>query len=321
MLRYVIKRILWMIPIVLCVSIIVFSLMYVAPGKPEDIILGPNATEEAREILREELGLNKGYLERLTGYLNQAFLHGNLGTSWNTGISIAESLVQRLPRTVIMSVMMLIISLLIGIPLGVTAATHQNRLADHVCTLIALLGVSMPSFWLAMLLVLLFAVNLGWLPPSGFDGLNLKYYILPMLAGCWGGIASFTRQMRSSMLEVIRSDYVVTARAKGVKESSVIYGHALPNALIPIITLAGSSFGRMLGGTLVLETIFAIPGVGTYIVNAVNARDYPVVQGGSIFLAIAFSLCMLIVDLLYAMVDPRIKSQYESHKKKVKKDA
>lgn len=306
-----------MIPIVLCVSILVFTLMYFAPGEPAKIILGPNASVDQIEVLEKELGLDQPYLVRLVNYLNQAFLHGDLGKSWQTNVSISESLMQRLPRTLILSIMILLISLIVGIPLGISAATHQNQWKDTLSMFIALLGVSMPSFWLALLLVLLFSVKLGWLPATGYEG--IEYYILPMLAGCWGGIATMARQTRSSMLEVIRSDYVTTARAKGLKERSVIYKHALPNALIPIITMAGTSFGRMLGGTVVLETIFAIPGVGTYMIGAVNSRDYPVVQGGVIFLAIAFSVCMLIVDLVYAAVDPRIKAQYEV-KKKVRKN-
>lgn len=306
-----------MIPIVLCVSILVFTLMYFAPGEPAKIILGPNASVDQIEVLEKELGLDQPYLVRLVNYLNQAFLHGDLGKSWQTNVSISESLMQRLPRTLILSIMILLISLIVGIPLGISAATHQNQWKDTLSMFIALLGVSMPSFWLALLLVLLFSVKLGWLPATGYEG--IEYYILPMLAGCWGGIATTARQTRSSMLEVIRSDYVTTARAKGLKERSVIYKHALPNALIPIITMAGTSFGRMLGGTVVLETIFAIPGVGTYMIGAVNSRDYPVVQGGVIFLAIAFSVCMLIVDLVYAAVDPRIKAQYEV-KKKVRKN-
>lgn len=306
-----------MIPIVLCVSILVFTLMYFAPGEPAKIILGPNASVDQIEVLEKELGLDQPYLVRLVNYLNQAFLHGDLGNSWQTNVSISESLMQRLPRTLILSIMILLISLIVGIPLGISAATHQNQWKDTLSMFIALLGVSMPSFWLALLLVLLFSVKLGWLPATGYEG--IEYYILPMLAGCWGEIATMARQTRSSMLEVIRSDYVTTARAKGLKERSVIYKHALPNALIPIITMAGTSFGRMLGGTVVLETIFAIPGVGTYMIGAVNSRDYPVVQGGVIFLAIAFSVCMLIVDLVYAAVDPRIKAQYEV-KKKVRKN-
>lgn len=306
-----------MIPIVLCVSILVFTLMYFAPGEPAKIILGPNASVDQIEVLEKELGLDQPYLVRLVNYLNQAFLHGDLGNSWQTNVSISESLMQRLPRTLILSIMILLISLIVGIPLGISAATHQNQWKDTLSMFIALLGVSMPSFWLALLLVLLFSVKLGWLPATGYEG--IEYYILPMLAGCWGGIATMARQTRSSMLEVIRSDYVTTARAKGLKERSVIYKHALPNALIPIITMAGTSFGRMLGGTVVLETIFAIPGVGTYMIGAVNSRDYPVVQGGVIFLAIAFSVCMLIVDLVYAAVDPRIKAQYEGQQKSWKR--
>lgn len=181
---------------------------------------------------------------------------------------------------------------------------------------LALIGVSIPNFWLAMLLVIEFSVKLGWLPPMGIGG--IEYYILPAVAACMGGLGTAARQTRSSMLEVIRSDYITTARSKGVPERKVIVKHALKNGLIPIITIMGTMFGQMLGGMLIIETIFAIPGMGTYVITAVNNRDYPVVQGGTIFLAITFSVCMLLVDLLYAAVDPRIKAQYASNKKRKK---
>jgi len=181
---------------------------------------------------------------------------------------------------------------------------------------LALFGVSMPSFWMGLMLVLLFSLKLGWLPASGIGGIH--YFILPAIANSFGGIATQARQTRSSMLEVIRSDYISTARGKGLSEAAVIYKHALPNALIPVITLAGTQFGMMLGGTLVIETVFSIPGVGSYMIGAVNNRDYPVVQGCVIFLAITFSLMMLIVDLLYAFVNPRIRAQYAGKKKRSK---
>ncbi len=314
MFKYFLKRLLWMIPIVLGVAIITFTLLYFTPGDPAYIILGSNATEVELENLRETLGVNQPYLVRLVKYLGDVFLRFDLGTSYSTKTSVTGELIYRLPNTLLLTIASLAISVLIGLPLGVTAAVNQNRLGDRVSMLLALLGVSMPSFWLAMLLVILFAVKLHWLPAMGVGG--LKYWILPALSGSTGGIASIARQTRSSMLEVIRSDYVTTARAKGVKERNVIYGHALPNALIPIITLVGTQFGMMLGGTLILENIFGIPGVGSYLTTAVSSRDYPVVQGGVVFLAICFSFCMLMVDMIYALVDPRIKAQYEGKKGK-----
>lgn len=178
----------------------------------------------------------------------------------------------------------------------------------------AMLGISIPSFWLALLLILLFAVKLQWLPASGFDG--IQYYILPALASAIGGMAGLARQTRSSMLEVIRADYITTARSKGLTEREVTYKHALPNALIPVITLLGGHFGNLLGGSLVVETIFGIPGMGLYIVNGINNRDYPVVQSCVIMLGIVFSLCMLLVDIAYAYVDPRIKAQYTNSVKR-----
>jgi peptide/nickel transport system permease protein len=297
-----------MIPILLGVAIIVFTMMTFTPGKPEEIILGSTATEEALAAKHIELGLDDPYIVRLSTFLSNTFIRFDLGKSWQTGVSIKDSIVERLPRTLLLTTVMMIISFGIGIPLGVLAAVKQNKWQDNFSMALALIGVSIPNFWLALLLVILFSVKLGWLPAMGIGG--LQYYILPALAGSTGGIAGSARQTRSSMLDVIRSDYITTARAKGVPERTVIFKHALKNGLIPIITIMGTHFGRMLGGTLVLETIFAIPGMGSYIIGAVNNRDYPVVQVGSIFLAISFSICMLIVDLLYAAVDPRIKAQY-----------
>ena len=315
--KYVVKRLLWMIPIVLGVAVLVFTLMTFCPGDPAEIILGSTATEESLVLKRTELGLDDPYLVRLGTFLSDTFFRFDLGESWMSGVSIADSIKEYLPRTLILSIFMISISATVGIPLGVIAAVKQNQWQDNLCMVLALVGISIPSFWLALLLVILFSVKLDWLPAMGIGG--FKYYILPALAGCTGGIAALARQTRSSMLAVIRSDYLITARAQGVPEGQVIIKHALKNGLIPIITVLGTQFGRLLGGTMILETIFVIPGMGQYIITAVNSRDYPVVQIGSIFLAISFSFCMLAVDLLYAMVDPRIKAKYSGKSTRRKK--
>ena len=316
--RYILRRLLWMIPVVLGVAVIVFTLMTFCPGDPAQIISGGGLTEEELESIRVSLGLREPFLVQLGTFLSDIFIHFDLGTSWSNGSSIAASIAERLPRTFGLSLATLLISVAVALPLGIIAAVHQGGLLDNISMFIALVGISIPSFWLAMLLVLLFSVRLGWLPALGIDD-GVKSYILPALAGCTGGIAGMARQTRSSMLDVIRSDYITTARSKGMPEFTVITKHALKNALIPIITVIGTRFGLMLGGAMILETIFSIPGMGTLIITAVNSRDYPVVRVGSIFLAIVFSLSMLVVDLLYAAADPRIKAQYESQGKKPKK--
>lgn len=319
MLKYTFKRLLWMIPIVLGVAVLVFTLMTFCPGEPAEIILGPTATQESLDALTEELGLNEPFLVRLLTYLRDVFLRFDMGKSWTTNVEIMPTIFERLPRTFLLTIVTMLISFGLGIPLGVVAATHQNRWQDNLCMLLALIGVSIPNFWLAMLLVVQFSVKLGWLPPLwSVDG-GIACYILPALAGCMGGLGTCARQTRSSMLDVIRSDYIITARSKGVPETTVVVKHALKNGLIPIITMMGTTFGRLLGGMMIIETIFAIPGMGTYVITAVNNRDFPIVQGGTIFLAITFSLCMLVVDLLYAAVDPRIKAQYSASSKKRKK--
>lgn len=321
MVKYIIKRLLWMIPIVLGVTVLVFTLMCFTPGNPAETILGATATQEDLDAKTEELGLNDPYIVRLGNYLMQVYVRHDLGSSWITKVDIMSSIAEKLPRTMILSLVTMLIAFGVGIPLGIVAATHQNQWQDSLSMVFALIGVAIPNFWLALLLIILFSVKLGWLPAMGIDA-GIKSYILPALAACMGSLATCARQTRSSMLDVIRSDYITTARSKGVPERAVIFKHALKNALIPIITMAGSTFGHLLGGMIIIETVFSIPGMGNYIIGAVNNRDYPVVQGGTIFLAITFSLCMLLVDLLYAAVDPRIKAQYAGgSKKKPKKEA
>lgn len=309
MLRYILKRLLLMLPVLIGVTIMIFTIMYFTPGDPASNILGSNATPEQIEAKKEELGLNDSYVVRLGNYMKDVFFHFDFGRSYINGRSVSEDILSRYPATFTVAFLSIALALCIGIPLGVIAATHQNKAGDYVAMLISLFGVSMPNFWVGLMLVILFALNLGWLPGTGIGA--PKYYILPCIACSLNGIASLARQTRSSMLEVIRADYIVTARSKGQTEHKVIYRHALTNALIPVVTSAAGAFGSLLGGALVIETVFAIPGLGTYMVSAINNRDYPAIQGSVFFVALTFSLVMLLVDLIYAFIDPRIKAQYQ----------
>lgn len=314
--KYIAKRILWLIPVIVGVTFLIFTIMFFIPGDPVAIMLGSSATQAEIEQAREMLGLNGSYLHRFWNYASGVFLRFDLGTSFQYGTSVTADMLTRFPRTFTLAVASMLISICVGVPLGVIAATHQNTVSDRASMIIAMFGVSMPSFWLAILLVLLFSMKLGLLPSYGIGG--LKFYILPAIANSFGGIAGFARQTRSSVLECIRADYVTTARAKGVSEKKVLMGHILPNSMIPIITYAGTQFSGLLGGAIVIENVFTIPGIGTYMVQAINYHDYGAVQGSVIFSAITFSVVMLIVDVIYAYVDPRIKAQYENKQRSTK---
>lgn len=308
MLKYILKRLLMMVPVVLAVTVLIFTIMYFVPGDPAIIILGANASEDQLEAKREDLGLNDGYFVSLARYMKKVFIDFDFGNSYINRSDISKEIISRFPRTATIAFFSVLLALSFGIPLGIWSAVNQYTWKDHFSMFAALIGVSMPSFWVGLMLVLVFALKLGWLPPSGIS--SFKNYILPCIACSLGGMATTARQTRSSMLEVIRSDYIVTARAKGQSERKVIYYHALRNALIPIITEAGTMFGLMLGGALVIETVFSIPGLGTYMVTGINTRDYPAIQGAVIMLSITFGVVMLLVDLLYAFIDPRIRNQY-----------
>lgn len=299
------------------IAVLIFSIMYICPGDPAASMLGVGATQVEIAAKRAELGLDQPYLIRLLQYLKQTFINFNLGTSYFYGTPVLEGIMSRMHYTLIIALVSMGLQVLIGTPLGIVAATHRNGFADRFCMMVALLGVSIPGFWLALMMVVVFSVQLGWLPAYGVGG--IEYFILPCLANCLAGIATQARQTRSSMLEVIRSDYVTTARAKGLSERDILFKHALPNALIPIITIVGNGMGMMLGGAVVIENVFAIPGIGSYMMSAINSRDYPVVMGGVLILGIIFSLIMLLVDIVYAFVDPRIKARYEGSRKRGKK--
>ena len=297
-----------MIFVVLGVGILIFTIMYFTPGDPAQIILGSSATEEQLATLRAKLGLDKSFIQQLGLFLYNTFIKFDLGTSYISGRAITEEIMYRMPYTLLLAVLVIILSTIIGVPLGIVAAVHQDHWQDTAAIAFSLLGVSIPGFWLALMLVLAFSVKLGWLPAYGIGG--FQYYILPTVSTALAGVAINARQTRSAMLDVIRADYVTTAKAKGVNEHDVIYKHALPNALIPIITVIGGSFAGSLGGTVIAESIFTIPGIGLYLTDAIAKRDYPAIRGSVVILAIFFSLIMLLVDLIYAFVDPRIKAQY-----------
>ena len=306
--RFILKRLILLIPVVLGVTILIFTLMYVVPGDPAELILGSGASRQDVETLRETMGLNDPYLVQLGRYMYNVFLKFDFGNSYYTGKSVSAELLARMPRTIILGFSSMVLMLAIGIPLGIIAAVKQNSFGDHISMVVALLGVSMPAFWIGLLLVVLFSVKLGWLPPYGLE--NWTGYILPCVTLAFGGIAGLARQSRSSMLEVIRADYNTTARAKGLTEGEVIFKQALPNAMLPIITMAGSQLSHIFGGSVVIETVFSVPGVGMYMVSAINQRDYPIIEGSVIILAVIFTLVMLLVDLAYAFVDPRIRAKF-----------
>ena len=311
--RYIYKRLLLMVPVVIMVAVLIFTIMYFTPGDPAIIILGPNASLEQLAAKRAELGIDQPYLVQLWNYLKNVFIRFDFGNSFINGRSVSSQIMERFPRTLMIAALSVLLSIVAGVPLGIVASVHQYTWKDNASMFAALIAASMPGFWIAQMMSLLFALKLGWLPATGID--SWKCYILPVVANAIGGIASMARQTRSSMLEVIREDYITTARAKGQIERKVIYHHALRNALIPIVTCAGGAFGFQLGGALVVETVFSIPGLGKYMMDAINQRDYPSIRGTVIFLAIAFSIVMLAVDIMYAFIDPRIKGQYQSKKR------
>ncbi len=306
--KYVIKRILLLIPVLLGVSLLVFAIMSLTPGDPAQLILGENAPKEAVLKLREEMGLNDPFLIQYFRFIKNALM-GDFGRSYTTGREVFSEIFARFPNTLILAVLGVIISVCIGIPVGIISATRQYSFLDSFSMIIALLGVSMPVFWLGLMLILTFSVNLGWLPSGGFNGFTS--IILPAVTLGVGSAAIITRMTRSSMLEVIRQDYIRTARAKGVAEKVVTNKHALKNALIPIITVVGLQFGNLLGGAVLTESVYSWPGVGRLMVDAIRQKDTPTVLAAVVFLATAFSIVNLLVDILYAFVDPRIKSQYE----------
>lgn len=311
MIRYILKRILQVIPVLLGITVIVFTLMYFTPGDPALAILGENATPEQVAEIRLDLGLDDPYIVQLGRYIINA-VQGDFGTSYRTGNPVLQEVLARYPYTLLLSVLSTFLGVLIGVIAGIVSAVKQYSIIDNVFSAFSLLGISAPSFWIAMILVLVFSVNLGILPATGTYG--IVYWILPVFTLGLQASASIMRMTRSSMLEVIRQDYITTSMAKGQSRFLTIMRHGFKNALVPIITIIGARIAAFLGGAVLVETVFAIPGLGRYIVDSVGFQDYPVVQGGVLWIAINVAIINLIIDLIYAFVDPRIKSQYSSAK-------
>lgn len=309
MLKYIVKRILQVIPVLFGVILIVFTLLYFSPGDPAKIMMGESVSEEALAQAREEMGLNKSYIERFLDYLGNVVFHFDFGTSYSTKRPVTDMIASSFPNTLKLTFISMFVAIIGGLLLGVISALKQNTWVDSTISFIALIGVSFPSFWLALLLILLFSVKLGWLPASGFD--SWQSMVLPCAMLSLGCVASLTRMTRSSMLDVVRQDYVRTAKAKGLTQRAIVIGHEIKNGLLPVITSIGMNFSSLLGGAAVCEVIFSIQGIGRLIVESIKMRDYPVVQGGVLCISIACCLVNLIVDLLYMLVDPRLRKERE----------
>jgi len=305
--KYVLNRLLLLIPTLLGVILIVFSIMELIPGTPARLILGAFAPEEAVDQLNEELGYNRPFVVRFGTYA-LSMAQGQFGSSYLSRKPVSGEIISRFPTTLKLAVLAVVISAIIGIPMGILSAVKQYSSVDIISTGMAMFLAAIPGFWLGLMLILTFSLDLGWLPTNGIG--SIRHYILPTITMCLPGAASIMRMTRSTMLETIRQDYIRTARAKGASEKRVILNHALKNALLPVITSLGMRFGGMLGGTILIESVFGMPGLGTLVVNAIRQKDIPLVMGSVIFLAVLFCLIMLTVDLIYAYLDPRIKAKY-----------
>ncbi len=310
MLVYTLKRIVMMIPVMIGVILIVFSISYFMPGDPVEMLLGADYTQEEYDMKQEQLGLTGGYFEQLGRYFYN-LVQGDLGVSYQTGRDVTAELSGRIWVSLKLGIMSCILTCIIAIPCGILCAVKQNSVLDYSITTISIFVASMPSFWVALMLIILFCQKLGWLPASGLG--SWKAYILPVVCNALSSLAVTSRMTRSSMLEVIRADYVRTARAKGLKESTVITRHALKNALIPVITVIGAQFSMIIGGSVIIENIFNIQGMGARLVTAIGNRDYSMILGITIIISAFTMILMLLVDLVYAAVDPRIKAEFSKN--------
>jgi len=308
--KYIAKRILLMLLLLLGMSFIVFASLYIAPGDPAAMVAGAAAKPEDIERIRETLGLNQPFLVQYFIYLKN-LLTLNLGTSYTTHQPIVQEIAVRLPNTLNLACASMILAILVGIPAGIITALKKDKFADNLLSTSAMAGISIPNFWLGVMLIYIFAVKLKILPSGGMTHFfwtptGIKQVILPAIALSTSTIASFTRIGRSAMIDVLQSDYIRTAKSKGLQRSVIIFTHALRNALIPLITQFGISFGNLLGGAIITEQVFVINGIGTYLIQAIGYRNYPVVQSAVIIIAAMFIFINLIVDLLYCVIDPRI---------------
>jgi len=311
MLRYIGGRLIGTIPVLFLVSLLTFLMIHLTPGDPVRLMLGDDASAEAIAALNKKLGLDQSLPVQYGRWLGN-LLTGDLGQSIRTRQPVIEAVGSRLPVTLELSALSMAVALAVGIPTGIVAATRRNSAADIASTTVALSGISIPNFFLGIMLILVFSEWLGWLPPSGYVPFlddpvqNLKLMVMPSIALGTALAGTISRMMRSSLLEVLGADYVRTARAKGLSERTAILGHAVKNALLPVVTTIGLQTGTVLGGAILTETIFALPGIGRLVVDSIFARDFPIVQGVILFLALTRILSSLVTDIVYARLDPRI---------------
>jgi len=303
------------IPILLGISVIALIFIDLAPGDPARSIVGWEAEDWEYDKVREELGLNDPFFVRYFRFVSNA-VQGDFGKTFYTKRPVGPDMMQRFPYTLRIAMMSVVLSIFIAIPIGIYAATHQYSWKDNTAILASLFCVSMPSFWLALLLVRLFSVTLGWFPVAGIQ--SWRGWVLPTFSLAVGYAAGLARQARSNMLEVIRQDYITTARAKGQTETVIKYRHALKNACIPLVMVVGGMFGGALGGALIAEVIFSVPGLGSYMLNGLTNRDYPVIQASVLFMSTIFCIVILAIDIAFAFIDPRIRSQFIRSKKSMK---
>ena len=303
--RYIVKRLLMMIPVILGVTWFVFTLMYFTPGDPAQIILGADATEQEIQEKREELGLNGSYLERFGTYLKQVFVDGDLGTSYIYNNSIADEIAARFPNTFKIAAISVVLAVIIGLPLGVMAAVNQNTWKDNGSMFLALFGVSMPSFWFGMLMIWIFAVRCGWLPVAGSS--SWKHVIMPTLTLAVGMSCYYIRRIRAVMVEQLSEEYITGCRSRGIGRMKIIFCHVLPNSLLAVVTMLGMSFGGLLGGTMIVETVFSWNGIGQVCTTAISARDYSLIQGYTMWMGFIYVIVNLLVDISYSFIDPRIR--------------
>ncbi|QRG65145.1 nickel ABC transporter permease [Brevibacillus choshinensis] len=304
MLGYIAKRLLQMIPTLVGVSILCFIIIHSVPGDPANLIAGVDATAEEIQIVKERLGLDRPLHEQYGSYV-MGLLQGDLGKSLRSDRPVAEEILSRFPSTIMLTMLSVVVMVIVGLFAGIMSAIRPNSMRDNATMMVSLFGISMPVFWSGIMLILVFSYYLQLLPSGGST--QFKHYILPALALGLSSSAVLARLTRSSILEVIHQDFIRTARAKGVKEKLVIYKHTLKNALIPIITIVGLEFGHLLGGAVLTETVFSMNGIGRYIIQSIQFRDYPAIQGSILFVAAIFVIVNLVVDLCYGAVDPRIR--------------
>lgn len=304
MLKFIVRRLVEVIPILIVVSIVTFLFIHLIPGDPARLVAGKDATLEEVENVRQELGLNEPIITQYFDYMKN-MVTGELGTSLTTGLPVIDMFKTRFMPSIYLTFFAMIWAMIFGLLIGVLSAVFKNKWPDYFGMIVAVSGISIPGFWLGLLLIQFFSVQLGWLPTGGID--SLQSYILPSItlgAGIMSMIARFTR---SSLLETLQADYIRTSRAKGLSEKTVIFGHALRNSLISVVTIAGLQFGFLLGGSVVVETVFSFPGMGRLLIDSIAFRDYPVIQSALLLFALEFILVNLIVDILYKILNPKIQ--------------